>query len=84
VWAAGDRGALRMRMAKPDLFAKAKDVVVLDDLVSGGKVAGESTLLGFRLFARGTFAVLLVSTVAGLHALRIDADGSVRPWSAGP
>ena len=84
VWAAGDRGGLRMRMAKPDLFAKAKDVVVFDDLVSGGKMAGESTLLGFRLFARGKFAVLLVSTLAGLHALRIDADGSVRPWPARP
>lgn len=72
-----------MRIAKPGLFAGAQDVVLLDDLVAGGKVGAESSLLGFRLFAREKFAVLLLSTVAGLHALRIDPDGSVKPWSAG-
>ena len=82
VWVAGDRGGLRMRIAKPDLFAKAPDVVVLDDLVTGGKVGSESALLDFRLFARERFAVLLVSTMAGLHAVRIDPDGTVRPWPA--
>ena len=84
VWAAGERGGVRMRLAKPALFAGAPDVVLLDDLVAGGKVAAESSLLGFRLFAREKFAVLLLSTVAGLHALRIDPDGSVKPWAAGP
>ena len=83
VWAAGERGGVRMRIAKPGLFAGAQDAVLLDDLVAGGKVGGESTLLGFRLFAREKFAVLLLSTVAGLHALRIDPDGSVKPWAAG-
>jgi hypothetical protein len=80
VWSAGERGGLRMRMGVPDAFERGQDVLVFDDHVRGGKVIAESTLLGFRLFSREEFAVLLVSTVAGLHALRIGADGTVAPW----
>jgi hypothetical protein len=80
VWSAGERAGLRMRITPPDAFDKGKDVLVFDDHVRGGKVTSESTLLGFRLFSRDGFAVLLLSTVAGLHALRIGPDGAVAPW----
>ena len=80
VWLAGERGGLRMRMAAPDLFAREPDVILFDDRVSGGQTAGASTLLGFRLYSRENFAVLLLSTMAGLHAFRIGPDGSVKPF----
>lgn len=81
VWSAGDRAGLRMRIAAPTAFDRGTDVVVLDDRVHDGKSSTESTLLGFRLYSREHFAVLLLSTVAGMHALRIDLDGTVRPWA---
>ncbi|MEO6420769.1 MAG: hypothetical protein ABIP39_15260 [Polyangiaceae bacterium] len=81
VWSAGDRAGLRMRIAAPAAFDRGTDVVVLDDRVHDGKASNESTLLGFRLYSREHFAVLLLSTVAGMHALRIDPDGTVRPWA---
>jgi hypothetical protein len=80
VWSAGERGGLRLKMASPETFERASDVLVFDDHVKDGKVSSESTLLGFRLFSRERFAVLLVSTLAGLHAIRIDMDGKVTPW----
>lgn len=79
VWRAGDRGGLRLRMAKPALFDKAEDRIIFDDLVSDGKVADMSTLLGFRLYSRETFAILLLSTMTGLHAFRIAPDGQLQP-----
>jgi hypothetical protein len=81
IWLAGDRGGLRMRMGEPDKFAHAEDVVVLDDHISNGKASTESTILGFRLYSREHFAVLLLSTMAGVHAFRIDPTGAIRPWS---
>jgi hypothetical protein len=80
VWIAGERGGLRMRLAPPDTFSRADDVLVLDDHVLGGKNARESTILGFRLYSRERFAVLLLSTLSGVHAFRIDPDGSLKPW----
>jgi len=40
-----------------------------------------STILGFRLYSREHFAVLLLSTLAGVHAFRIDPDGKFTPWN---
>lgn len=80
VWLAGTRGGLRIRLAQPDLFDRTEDVVLLDDHVLGGKNADLSTVLGFRLYSREGFAVLLVSTIAGLHAYRIDPAGSVQTF----
>jgi hypothetical protein len=80
VWLAGERGGLRMRIAPPDTFSRADDVLVLDDHVLGGKDVRESTILGFRLYSRERFAVLLLSTLAGVHAFRIDPDGTLKPW----
>jgi hypothetical protein len=80
VWEAGERGGLRMRMGEPDKFAHTETTVVLDDRVENGKSGGESTLLGFRLYSREHFAVLLLSTMAGVHAFRISPTGTIEPW----
>jgi hypothetical protein len=80
VWIAGETGGLRMRMAEPDLFARAKDVVLLDDRTEDGKKAIASSILGFRLYSRGEFAVLLLSSMAGVHAFRIDPNGNLEPY----
>jgi hypothetical protein len=69
-----------MRMGEPDKFAHADNVLILDDRVSDGKPSSESTLLGFRLYSREHFAVLLLSTMAGLHAFRIQPNGTIEPW----
>jgi len=79
VWAAGERGGLRMRFAPIDAIATAPDVILYDDLVKDGQVQGLSTLLDLKLFSREGFALLVVSTVTGVHGLRIDADGKVTP-----
>lgn len=81
VWLAGERGGLRMRIGEPEKFAHSKDVVVLDDRVSGHKTCRDSTILGFRLYSRERFAVLLLSTMAGVHAFRIAPDGAIKPWN---
>lgn len=79
VWAAGDRGGVRMRLAKPDQIEKSDDVILFDDMVKDGAVGKLSTLFDLRLFSRDGFAILLLNTVAGVHALRIDAGGKVTP-----
>jgi len=79
VWLAGERSGLRMRFAAPDLFAREPDTLLFDDHVQAGKYVDTSTLLGFRLYSRERFAVLLLSSMAGVHALRIDPDGKVSP-----
>jgi len=79
VWRAGERAGLRLRMASPEAFDKAPDQLLFDDLVHDGKVGDMSTILGFRLYSREKFAILLLSTMAGLHALRITDDGKVAP-----
>jgi hypothetical protein len=80
VWIAGESGGLRMRMGEPDLFARAPDTVLLDDRTEGGKKAIASSILGFRLYSRGEFAVFLLSSMSGVHAFRIDPSGSVEPY----
>jgi len=79
-WLAGERGGLRVRLAPPESFDHAPDVIVLDDHVLGGKNAEVSTVLGFRLYSREGFAVLLVSSLSGLHAFRVDPSGTVAPY----
>ncbi|MEZ4311262.1 MAG: hypothetical protein R3F14_24740 [Polyangiaceae bacterium] len=79
VWAAGERGGVRMRLAKVDQIEQAEDIILFDDLVRDGQVGKLSTLFDLRLFSRDGFAVLLLNTVAGVHALRIDPGGKVAP-----
>jgi hypothetical protein len=87
VWAAGDRGGVRMRLAKADQMERAEDVILFDDMVKDGAVGKLSTLFDLRLFSRDGFAILLLNTVAGIHALRIDGGGKVTPvtvkWGEG-
>jgi hypothetical protein len=79
VWQAGAVGGLRMRLASQDRIEEPGDVVLYDDLVQEGVVQGTSTLLGWELFARGSYALLLLSTTAGVHAVRLDATGKAAP-----
>jgi hypothetical protein len=81
VWIAGERGGLRMRIAPPDTFGRAADAIVTDDRLLEGKLARETAILGFRLYSRERFAVLLLSSLAGVHAFRIDPEGGLKPWS---
>lgn len=79
VWAAGERGGVRMRLAKADEIVRAPDRIIYDDLVKDGQVQKLSTLFDLRLFSRDGFAILLLSTVSGVYALRIDAGGMATP-----
>jgi len=79
VWAAGDRGGVRMRLARADQIERAEDQILFDDMVKDGQVGKLSTFFDLRLFSRDGFAILLMNTVAGIHALRIDAGGKVAP-----
>jgi hypothetical protein len=81
VWLAGARAGLRMRLARADVFAREPDTLLFDDHVQSGKYVDTSTLLGFRLYSRERFAVLLLSSMAGVHAFRIDPDGNVTPFA---
>ena len=79
VWQAGQRGGIRMRLAEAARIAKAEDVILFDDRVRDGAVTQKSTVLGMRLLPASDFALLLLSTSTGVHALRIGADGKVGP-----
>jgi hypothetical protein len=79
VWAAGEHGGVRMRLAAPEQIEKAEDTILFDDLVNNSQVQKLSTLFDLRLFSREGFAILLLSTVAGVHAVRIEAGGNVSP-----
>ncbi len=79
VWAAGERGGVRMRLAKADEIVRAPDQLVYDDLFKDGQVQKLSTLFDLRLFSRDGFAILLLSTVSGVYAVRIDAGGMTTP-----
>jgi hypothetical protein len=81
VWNAGMRGGLRMRLANPTEWDHAPDLVVFDDHVEGGRVVEESVLRDFCVYSHAGFALVLLSTSAGVHALRIAPDGAVRPWA---
>jgi hypothetical protein len=62
-----------------EAIASTPDAVVYDDLVDGGKVVSRSTINDLRLLPAERFALLLVSTPAGVRALRITADGNAAP-----
>jgi hypothetical protein len=76
VWRSPE-GAMRMRLAPVRGLATANDQVVFDDRIRDGRVERESTLVGMRLFSRPGFAIALIATTNGVHALRIDATGAV-------
>ena len=79
VWVAGSAGGVRMKLAPIEQIAAAPDTVVLDDMIRGGRVERARQLNDIRLFARQNYAVLLVGTTVGVHALRIDPGGKVSP-----
>ncbi len=79
VWAAGERGGVRMRWAKPEEIETTEESVLFDDLIKDGQVQKLSTLFDLRLFSREGFAILLLSTVSGVYAIRIEAEGMVTP-----
>jgi hypothetical protein len=78
-WQAGQRGGLRFRLAPFSQIADAPDVVLYDDLVLKGAVQQQSTLLDLRLLSTESFALLLLNTTTGLHAIRVKPDGSYAP-----
>jgi hypothetical protein len=47
--------------------------------VKDGQVQKLSTLFDLRLFSRDGYAILLLSTVSGVFAIRIDAEGMTTP-----
>ncbi len=53
--------------------------LLYDDHVKDGAVVAESTRVGSKLYGRGRFAVLMLSTPAGLFALYVDAGGKAWP-----
>jgi hypothetical protein len=81
VWIAGAAGGVRMKLAPIEQIAAAPDVVVLDDMTRGGEVQRARQLNDLRLFVRPGYAVLLLGSSVGVHALRIDAGGQVSPIS---
>jgi hypothetical protein len=79
VWAGGQLAGLRMRLAPIEQIAQAKDVVIFDDRVQDSALKDLSTMFEMRLFARDRAAYLLLSTLAGVHAIRIEPDGTFAP-----
>jgi hypothetical protein len=79
VWIAGSAGGVRMKLAPIDQIAAAPDTVLLDDMTRGGQVQRGRQLNDIRLFARPGYAVLLLGSVAGVHALRVEPSGKVTP-----
>ncbi len=77
VWAAGEKGGVRYRLAPIERLAQAPDVVLYDDLVEGYKVGNLSTLFGIGLVAREGYAVVVLATKGGIVALRVTPDGKV-------
>ncbi|MEM1033336.1 MAG: hypothetical protein AAGN82_23585 [Myxococcota bacterium] len=74
------RGGLRYRFsAGKNLGVEGADRTVFDDLVRGGSVTSNSTVLDMKLVGRGTFAVLLLTTPEGVYALRFGREGSPTP-----
>jgi hypothetical protein len=76
-----DDGGVRFRHSEPRLLdERGKDALLFDDHVRAGTYQLQSTLLGMHLYTRGRFAVLAMSTPAGVYALYFDAHG--KPWPA--
>jgi hypothetical protein len=79
VWYAGAAGGLRARVAPVKTMDEAKDVLVFDDHIKGGKFTHESTFKGFRLLDAAGAALLLVDTTAGVFVTSIEENGTVVP-----
>jgi hypothetical protein len=74
------RGAVRYRFsAGKNLGDVGTDLVLFDDLIRGGQLQQNSTLLGLLLAGRSTYAVSLLTTPNGVYAIRFDADGIPKP-----
>ncbi|MFS8070941.1 MAG: hypothetical protein ACMG6S_31625, partial [Byssovorax sp.] len=52
VWAAGERGGVRVRVAPAEAISRAPDVILYDDLIKDGHVQPLSTLFDLKLFSR--------------------------------
>jgi hypothetical protein len=79
VWQAGAVGGLRMRLAPQERIEEPGDAVLYDDLVQDAAVGDASTLLGWTMFSRRGYSVVVLATSAGVHLLRIDASGAATP-----
>jgi hypothetical protein len=82
VWAAGEKGGLRYRLAPIERIAQAPDVVIYDDLIEGSRITNLSTLFGIGLVAREGYAVIVLATKNGVVTLRVTPDGKVAPLPA--
>jgi len=87
VWAS-PTGGLRMRLADPSEIAHARDVVLFDDAVfptthfDEGKDfmvdASQSAILDVQLVTRHDFALLVLRSMRGHHAIRVLGDGAAQ------
>jgi hypothetical protein len=73
VWAGGERGGVRMRLAPLASLADTPDVVLLDDLGPDGR----SALQGVRAVAVPEGGVVLMATKNGVFSTRIGPEGVV-------
>jgi hypothetical protein len=79
VWAAGERGGVRLRLGPIESIASAPDVVIFDDMIKDGQVGTLSTFFDLNVFSREGFALVLLGTTSGVHGLRVDPDGKLTP-----
>lgn len=76
VWNGGWLGGVRLRMAPADKLKDAADVVLYDGREEGG-TAGLSSYVEAKILPFGDDALLLLSTVTGVRAFRVNKDGAV-------
>jgi hypothetical protein len=85
-WQSGDINGKQLLLAQTDdggmryRMGPGEHGLLFDDRIKDAAVQAESTLIGSKLYARGRFAVLMMSTPAGMFALWFDANG--KPWPA--
>jgi hypothetical protein len=75
VWNGGYAGGVRMRLAAPERFKDAEDVLLAD--ARGAR--GLSSVTELRVLPAAKYAIVLMGTTSGVRALRIDASGKVTP-----
>ncbi len=75
VWRTDD-GAF-MRFGPLEELETSASTMLYDGHIAEGKVSANDSLLEVGLWVRPSFAVILVSTTSGVHALRVAPDGSV-------
>jgi hypothetical protein len=78
VWNAGPVGGLRMRLAAPEQIKDAQDVIITDGREDKGG-AHLSSIAQMRVLSANTYAILLLSTTAGVKALRVEPTGQLTP-----